>query len=77
MIIDHNKKVKLNNPTPYPSGSKTKRNPTFGKSTPAPQQVLQHSQDETTEEQPTDTSAQTLVTEFQSKRTLSNPNPHG
>ena len=23
MIIEHNKKVKLNNPTPYPSGSKT------------------------------------------------------
>ena len=39
MIIEHNKKVKLNNPTPYPSGSKTKPNPTLGKSTPAPQQV--------------------------------------
>ena len=36
MIIEHNKKVKLNNPTPYPSGSKTKPNPTLGKSTPAP-----------------------------------------
>ena len=35
MIIEHNKKVKLNNPTPYPSGSKTKPNPTLGKSTPA------------------------------------------
>ena len=46
MIIEHNKKVKLNNPTPYPSGSKTKPNPTFGKPTPAPQQVHQHSQDE-------------------------------
>ena len=61
MIIEHNKKVKLNNPTPYPSGSKTKPNPTLGKSTAAPQQVHQHSQDETTEEPPTDTSAQTLV----------------
>ena len=61
MIIEHNKKVKLNNPTPCPSGSKTKPNPTLGKSTPAPQQVHQHSQDETTEEPPTDTSAQTLV----------------
>ena len=39
MIIEHNKKVKLNNPTPYPSGSKTKPNPTLGKPTPAPQQV--------------------------------------
>ena len=29
MIIEHNKKVKLNNPTPYPSGSKTKPNPTL------------------------------------------------
>ena len=36
MIIEHNKKVKLNNPTPYPSGSKTKPNPTLVKSTPAP-----------------------------------------
>ena len=61
MIIEHNKKVKLNNPTPYPSGSKTKPNPILGKSTPVPQQVHQHSQDETTKEQPTDTSAQTLV----------------
>ena len=49
MIIEHNKKVKLNNPTPYPSGSKTKPNPTLGKPTPAPQQVHQHSQDEPTE----------------------------
>ena len=48
MIIEHNKKVKLNNPTPYPSGSKTKPNPTLGKPTPAPQQVHQHSQDEPT-----------------------------
>ena len=46
MIIEHNKKAKLNNPTPYPSGSKTKPNPTLGKPTPAPQQVHQHSQDE-------------------------------
>ena len=42
MIIEHNKKVKLNNHTPYPSGSKTKPNPTLGKSTPAPKQVHQH-----------------------------------
>ena len=61
MIIERNKKVKLNNPTPYPSGSKTKPNPTLGKSTPVPQQVHQHSQDETTEESPPDTPAQTLV----------------
>ena len=60
-IIEHNKKVKLNNPTPYPSGSKTKPNPTLGKPTPAPQQVHQHSQDEPTEEPPPDTSTQTLV----------------
>ena len=46
MIIEHNKKVKLNNPTPYLSGSKTKPSPTLGKPTPAPQQVHQHSQDE-------------------------------
>ena len=61
MIIEHNKKVKLNNPTPYPSGSKTKPNPTFGKPTPAPKQVHQHSQDEPTEEPPPDTSTHTLV----------------
>ena len=61
MTIEHNKKVKLNNPTPYPSGSKTKPDPTLGKPTPAPQQVHQHSQDEPTEEPPPDTSTQTLV----------------
>ena len=61
MIIEHNKKAKLNNPTPYPSGGKTKPNPTLGKSTPAPQQVHQHSQDEPTEEPPPGTSTQTLV----------------
>ena len=59
MIIEHNKKVKLNNPTPYPSGSKTK--PTLGKPTPTSNQVRQHSQDEPTEEPPSDTSTQTLV----------------
>ena len=61
MIIEHNKKVKLNNPAPYPSGSKTKPNPPLGKPTPAPKQVHQHSQDEPTEEPPSDTSTQTLV----------------
>ena len=61
MNIEHNKKVKLNNPTPYPSGSKTKPNPILGKPTPAPQQVHQHSQDEPTEEPTPDTSTQTLV----------------
>ena len=55
------KNDKFNNPTPYPSGSKTKPNPTLGKSTPAPQQVHQHSQDEPTEEPPPDTFTQTLV----------------
>ena len=61
MIIEHNKKVKLNNPTPYPSWSKTKPNPTLGKPTPPPQQVHQHSQFEPTEETSPDTSTQTLV----------------
>ena len=61
MIIEHSKKVKLNNPTPHPSGSKTKPNPTLGKPTPAPQQVHQHSQDGPTEEPPPGTSSQTLV----------------
>ena len=61
MTIEPNKKAKLNNPTPYPSGSKTKPNPTLGKPTPAPQQVHQQSQDEPTEEPPPDTSTQILV----------------
>ena len=61
MIIEHNKKVKLNNPTPYPSGSTTKPNPKLGKPTPASQQVHQHSQDEPTEKPTPDTSTQTLA----------------
>ena len=61
MNIELTKKVKLNNPTPYPSGSKTKPNHTLGKPTPAPQQVHQHSQDEPTEETPPDTSTKILV----------------
>ena len=61
MIIEHNKTVKLNNPTPYPSGSKTKPNPTFGKPTPAPQQVHQHSQDEPTGESKHQTPSESLT----------------
>ena len=61
MIIEPNKKVKLNNPTPYPSGSKTKPNPTLGKPTPAPKQIHQPSQDEPTEKPTPDTSTQTLA----------------
>ena len=61
MIIEHNKKVKLNNPTPYPSGSKTKPNPTLGKPTPAPQQVHQHSQDEPTGESKQQTPSESLT----------------
>ena len=61
MVIEHNKKVKLNNPTPYTGGSKAKPNPTLGKPNPAPQQVHQHSQDDAKEEPPPDTPAQTLV----------------
>ena len=55
MIIEHNKKVKLNNPTPYPSGS------TLGKPTPAPQQVHQHSQDEPTGESKHQTPSESLT----------------
>ena len=61
MIIEHNKKVKLNNPTPYPSGSKTKPNPTLGKPTPAPQQVHQHSQDEPSGESKHQTPSESLT----------------
>ena len=61
MIIEHNKKVKLNNPTPYLSGSKTKPNPTLGKPTPAPQQVHQHSQDEPTGESMHQTPSESLT----------------
>ena len=41
MIIEHNKKVQLHNPTPYPSGSKNKPNPTLGKSMTEIRQPLQ------------------------------------
>ena len=61
MIIEHNKEVKLNNPTPYPSGRKTKSNPTLGKPTPAPQQVHQHSQDEPTGESMHQTPSESLT----------------
>ena len=61
MIIEHNKNVKLKNTTPYPSGIKTKPNPTLGKPTPAPQQIHQHSQDEPTEDPPQETYTKTLV----------------
>ena len=61
MIIEPNKKVKLNNPTPYPSGSKTKPNRTLGKPTPAPQQVHQHSQDEPTGESKHQTRSESLT----------------
>ena len=61
MIIEHNKKVKLNNPTPSPSGSMTKPNPTLGKPTPAPQQVHQHSQDEPTGESKHQTPSESLT----------------
>ena len=61
MNIEHNKKVKLNNPTLYSSGSKTKPNPTLGKPTSAPQQVHQYLQDESTEASPPDTPTQNLV----------------
>ena len=70
MNIEHNKKVKINNPTPYPSGSKTKPNPTLGTPTPAPQQLHQHSQDEPTEEPPPDTSTQTLVNKCLAERDI-------
>ena len=61
MIIENNKKVKLNNPTQYPSGSKTKPNPTLGKPTPSPQQVHQHSQDEPTGESKHQTPSECLT----------------
>ena len=61
MIIEHNKKVKLNNPTPYPSGSKNKPNATLGKPTPAAQQVHQHSQDEPTSESKHQTPPESLT----------------
>ena len=61
MIIEHNKKIKLNNPTSYNSGHKTKPNPTMGKPNPVPQKVHQHSKDDAKEELPSDNSTQTLV----------------
>ena len=61
MIIEHNKKFNLNNPTPYLSGSKTKPNPTLGKPTPTSQQVHQHSQDEPTGESKYQTPSESLT----------------
>ena len=61
MIIEHNKKIKLTNPTSYNSGNKTKPNPTMGKPNPVPQKVHQHSKDDAKEELPSDHSTQTLV----------------
>ena len=61
MIIEHNKKFNLNNPTPYLSGSKTKPNPTLGKPTPISQQVHQHSQDEPTGESKYQTPSESLT----------------
>ena len=61
MIIEHNKKVKLNNPTPDPSGSNTKPNSILGKPTPAPQQVHQHSQDKPTGESKHQTPSESLT----------------
>ena len=61
MIIEHNKKIKLNNPTSYNSGNKTKPNPTMGKPNPVPQKVHQHSKDDAKQELPSDNSTQTLV----------------
>ena len=61
MIIEHNKKVKLNNPTPYLSGSKTKPNPPLDKPTPTSQQVHQHSQDEPTGESKYQTPSESLT----------------
>ena len=66
-VIEHNKKVKLSNPTPYTGGSKAKPNPTLGKPNPAPKQVHQHSQDDAKEEPPPDTSAQTLANKCQAE----------
>ena len=61
MIIEHNKKIKLTNPTSYNSGNKTKPNPTMGKPNPVPQKVHQHSKDDAKEELPSDNSTHTLV----------------
>ena len=61
MIIEHNKKVKLNNTTPHLSGSKTKPNPPLGKPTPTSQQVHQHSQDEPTGESKYQTPSESLT----------------
>ena len=61
MIIEHNKKVRLNNPTPYLSGSKTKPNPPLGKPTPTSKQVHQHSQDEPTGESKYQTPSESLT----------------
>ena len=63
MVIEYNKKIKVVNPKPYLNGGKSKPNPTLGKPNPNTQQIHVHEKDDPTEDQPPETSTQTMVHE--------------
>ena len=66
MIIDYNKKIKVQSPRPHFNGGNTKPTSTLGQSNPKPQQVHFHANDHPPDKSSTETSTQTTVHECQS-----------
>ena len=62
-MIECNKKIKVISPKPHFSGGKPQPNCTLGKPNPNPQQIHVHEKDDPTEDQPPETSTQTMVHE--------------
>ena len=63
MIIEYNKKHKVNSPKPYLNGGNTIPNPTLVKPNPTPQQVHAHETDDPTACPPSEPTTQTMVYE--------------
>ena len=63
MVIEYNKKIKVVSPKPHLNGGKSKPNLTLGKPNANPQQVHLHEKDDSTENQPPETPAKTMVHE--------------
>ena len=63
MVIEYNKKIKVVSSKPHSHGGKPKANPTLSKPNSNPEQVHLHEKDDPTENQPPDTSTQTMVHE--------------
>ena len=63
MVIEYNKKIKVVSPKPHLNGGKSKPNSILGKPNSNPQQVHLHEKDDPTENQPLETSTQTMVHE--------------